>query len=37
MTRLPGSRLRIYGGNSSFECAIADIEILAKVLVSCLR
>lgn len=37
LTRLPGSRLRIDGGNSSFECAIADIEILAKVLVSCIR
>ncbi|EBY3256332.1 phage repressor protein CI [Salmonella enterica] len=37
LTRLPGSRLRIDGGNSSFECAIADIEILAKVLVSCFR
>ena len=37
LTRLPGSRLRVEGGNSSFECAINDIEILAKVLVSCLR
>lgn len=37
LTRLPGSRLRIDGGNSSFECAIADTEILAKVLVSRLR
>lgn len=37
LTRLPGSRLRVEGGNSSFECAIKDIEILAKVLVSCLR
>lgn len=37
LTRLPRNRLHIEGGNRAFECAITDIEILAKVLVSCLR
>ncbi|EPY4179273.1 helix-turn-helix domain-containing protein [Klebsiella pneumoniae] len=37
LTRLPGSRLLIDGGNRSFECALADIEILAKVLISCIK
>jgi phage repressor protein C with HTH and peptisase S24 domain len=37
LTRLPGSRLLIDGGNRSFECALADIKILAKVLISCMK
>jgi len=37
LTRLPGSQLLIDGGNSSFECAITDIDILEKVLVSRIR
>ncbi|QLY61731.1 phage repressor protein CI [Citrobacter freundii] len=37
LTRLPRSRLLIDGGNRSFECALADIEILAKVLISCIK
>ncbi|CAM7203184.1 MULTISPECIES: phage repressor protein CI [Enterobacter] len=37
LTRLPGSRLHVEGGNRSFECAIADIEVIAKVVVSCIK
>lgn len=37
LTRLPGSRLHVDGGNRSFECAISDIEIISKVIVSCIR
>lgn len=37
LTRLPGSRLLIDGGNRSFECALTDIEIIAKVLISCIK
>lgn len=37
VTRLPGSRILVDGGNSSFECAITDIEIMAKVLISCTK
>jgi hypothetical protein len=37
VTRLPGSRILVDGGNSSFECAITDIEIVAKVLIICTK
>lgn len=36
LTRLPGSRIHIDGGNRSFECAIKDVRIIAKVLKSCI-
>lgn len=36
LTRLPGSRLHIDGGNRSFECALNDISVIAKVLMSCI-
>ncbi|HEM8020346.1 phage repressor protein CI [Enterobacter ludwigii] len=37
LTRLPGGRLNIEGGYTSFECAIADIGVIAKVVISCIR
>lgn len=37
LTRLPGSRLHIASENYSFECSIKDIEIIAKVIISCIR
>lgn len=37
LTRLPSSRIYIAGGNHSFECAISDIKIIAKILISCTR
>lgn len=37
VTRLPSSRIHIDGGNHSFECAISDIKIIAKILISCSR
>ncbi|MNZ50289.1 Bacteriophage CI repressor helix-turn-helix domain protein [compost metagenome] len=37
LTRLPGSRLNVDGGIRSFECAISDIEIVAKVIISCIK
>lgn len=37
ITRLPGRRILIDGGNRSFECALTDIKIIAKVLISCVR
>jgi hypothetical protein len=37
ITRLPRSRLLIDGGNRTFECALTDINIIAKVLVSCMK
>lgn len=37
VTRLPGARLNIDGGHHSFECALTDIEIIAKVLMTCIR
>ncbi|MEN3754915.1 phage repressor protein CI [Mangrovibacter sp. SLW1] len=37
LTRLPGSRIHIDGGNRSFECAINDIGVIAKVLMNCIQ
>lgn len=37
LTRLPSRRLHVEGGNRSFECALKDIEIISKVLISCVR
>ena len=37
LTRLPGSRLHIASENYSFECSIKDIEVIAKVIISCTR
>ncbi|HBR7659196.1 TPA: phage repressor protein CI [Klebsiella pneumoniae] len=37
ITRLPGGRIHITSKNHSFECALKDIEIIAKVEVSCFR
>lgn len=37
ITRLPRSRLMIDGGNRTFECALTDIKIIAKVLICCLK
>lgn len=35
LTRLPGSRLRVDGGLSAFECLISDLGIIAKLSVVC--
>lgn len=37
ITRLPGSRLYIANENHSFECSLKDIEIIAKVIITCTR
>ncbi|WP_336983970.1 MULTISPECIES: phage repressor protein CI [unclassified Cedecea] len=37
ITRLPGNRIHIDGGNSPFECALQEIKIVAKVVVCCLE
>ncbi|HHG9497754.1 TPA: phage repressor protein CI [Citrobacter farmeri] len=37
ITRLPGSRLYIASENHSFECSLKDIEIIAKVIITCTR
>jgi len=37
LTRLPGGRLNIDGGYASFECDITDIEIIAKVIMNCIK
>lgn len=36
-TRLPGSRIHIDGGHHPFECAISDVDVIAKIIVSCLK
>ncbi|EPV8395065.1 TPA: phage repressor protein CI [Klebsiella aerogenes] len=37
LTRLPGSRVHVSSQNHSFECALTDIEVIAKITLSCLR
>lgn len=37
ITRLPGGRIHLTAENHSFECALTDIEIIAKVVLSCFR
>jgi len=37
ITRLPGGRVHITSENHSFECALTDIVIVAKVMISCIR
>lgn len=37
ITRLPGSRIYIASENHSFECALSDIVVIAKVIISCTR
>lgn len=35
LTRLPGNRLHIEGGSTSFECALNEIDVIAKVIMNC--
>lgn len=37
ITRLPGGRVHIASEKHSFECALTDISIFAKVMISCTR
>lgn len=37
ITRIPGNRIHIASENHSFECALTDIKVIAKVMMSCLR
>lgn len=37
ITRLPGGRVHVTSENHSFECALTDIGIVAKVMISCIR
>ncbi|EFN8651887.1 TPA: phage repressor protein, partial [Escherichia coli] len=32
ITRLPGGRIFVEGGNRAFECKIEDIEIIGKII-----
>lgn len=37
LTRLPGARLQVSNDNHTFQCNVSDIEIIAKVLVTCFK
>lgn len=37
LTRLPGNRIHIDGGSTSFECALNDIEVIAKIVMNCVK
>ncbi|HFX5958716.1 TPA: phage repressor protein CI, partial [Escherichia coli] len=32
ITRLPGGRIFVEGGNRAFECKIEDVEIIGKII-----
>lgn len=37
LTRLPNARVIVEGGNRTYECALSDIKILAKIIMTCLK
>ncbi|WP_105659528.1 phage repressor protein CI [Cronobacter dublinensis] len=37
LTRLPGSRIYVSSQNHSFECSLTDIDVVGKVMLSCIR
>ncbi|KKF38962.1 phage repressor protein CI [Hafnia alvei] len=37
LARLPVNRIRVEGGKLPFECSLTDINIIAKVLINCIK
>jgi transcriptional regulator with XRE-family HTH domain len=37
VARIPGNKLKVSGGNASFECSVNDVELVGKVLTSFIK